>query len=237
MTNPKIYRYLTPISALFVTVLIVSNVASSAKIVDLGGRILGIPLAVDAGTFLFPISYIFGDILTEVYGYKASRGVIWIGFLCLILASVTFWAIRLLPGEVTWQGYAGDNAYNAILGGMSSGGIVLASLAAYWTGEFSNSYVLAKLKIATRGRLLWTRTLGSTLIGEFVDTAAFILIACLFGVFPWSLFVTLLVTNYVFKVIIEAAMTPVTYAAVNFLKKAENEDYYDHRTDFNPFTT
>jgi uncharacterized integral membrane protein (TIGR00697 family) len=235
MTPPKTYRFLHPISAVFVTVLIVSNVASSAKIIDLGFGLFGLPLAFDAGTLLFPIGYIFGDILTEVYGYRATRRVIWTGFLCMALASLTFQVVSRLPGEATWQAYAGDEAYQAILGGMSSGGIVLASLSAYWAGGFSNSFVLARMKLLTRGRLLWTRTLGSTLVGELVDTAVFILIATLFGVFPWSLFVTLLTANYLFKVLVEAAMTPVTYAAVKFLKGAEHEDYYDHRTNFNPF--
>lgn len=231
----KSYRYLAPIMAVFVTVLIVSNIASSAKIVDLGFAVGGVPMAFDAGTILFPISYIFGDILTEVYGYKNSRRVIWTGFFCLALASVTFWAVSHLPGEGTWQGYAGDAAYNAILGGMSSGGIVLASLAAYAMGEFSNSTILAKMKVLTRGRWLWTRTIGSTLVGELIDSATFIAIATLFGVFPWSLFATLVFTNYLFKVAIEAAMTPVTYLAVGYLKRAENEDYYDRDTNFNPF--
>jgi uncharacterized integral membrane protein (TIGR00697 family) len=231
----KAYRYLAPIMAVFVTVLIVSNIASSAKIVDLGFAVGGVPMAFDAGTILFPISYIFGDILTEVYGYKNSRRVIWTGFFCLALASATFWAVSLLPGEGTWQGYAGDAAYNAILGGMSSGGIVLASLAAYAMGEFSNSTILAKMKVLTQGRWLWTRTIGSTLVGELIDSATFIAIATLFGVFPWSLFATLVFTNYLFKVAIEAAMTPLTYLAVNGLKRAENEDYYDRDTNFNPF--
>jgi len=229
------YKYFDLIMAAFVAVLIVSNVASSAKIVDLGIRILGIALAFDAGTILFPVSYIFGDILTEVYGYKRSRRVIWTGFAILGLSAFVFWIVQRLPGEATWQGYAGDAAYSAILGGMSTGGIVLASLAAYWFGEFSNSFVLAKLKILTAGRWLWTRTMGSTLVGEFVDSAVFIAIASLFGVFPWSLFWTLSLTNYLFKVLIEAAFTPVTYAIVNALKKAEGEDYYDRDTNFNPF--
>ncbi|OGO11804.1 MAG: transporter, partial [Chloroflexi bacterium RBG_16_47_49] len=186
--NHASFRYLDIITALFVTVLVVSNIASSAKIVDWGFEIGGVRLAFDAGTLLFPVSYIFGDILTEVYGYKRSRRVIWTGFLCLGLSALVFWLVRLLPGESTWQGYAGQDAYNAILGGMSSGGIVLASLLGYWTGEFSNSFTLAKMKIITRGRWLWSRTISSTLVGELVDTLIFILIASLFKVFPWSLF-------------------------------------------------
>lgn len=229
------YRYFDWIIALFVTVLIVSNVASSAKIVDWGVRLFGIPLAFDAGTLLFPISYIFGDVLTEVYGYKNSRRVIWAGFVCLALSAAVFALVRVLPGESEWQQYAGDAAYLAILGGMSSGGIVLASLLGYWSGEFSNSFTLAKMKILTRGRWLWTRTIGSTLVGQLVDTIVFVTIASLFHVFPWSLFLTLTLTNYLFKIAVEVLMTPVTYWVVRTLKKAEQEDYYDLNTDFNPF--
>ena len=231
--NHASFRYLDIITALFVTVLVVSNIASSAKIVDWGFEIGGVRL--DAGTLLFPVSYIFGDILTEVYGYKRSRRVIWTGFLCLGLSALVFWLVRLLPGESTWQGYAGQDAYNAILGGMSSGGIVLASLLGYWTGEFSNSFTLAKMKIITRGRWLWSRTISSTLVGELVDTLIFILIASLFKVFPWSLFITLVLTNYLFKCSIEALMTPLTYLVVNRLKHQEHEDYYDRETNFTPF--
>jgi len=229
------YRYFDLIMAVFVTVLIVSNIASSAKIVDWGFSVFGVRMAFDAGTILFPVSYIFGDILTEVYGYKNSRRVIWAGFACLVLSAGIFWIVTILPGEAQWQQYAGDAAYLAILGGMSSGGIVLASLAGFWSGEFSNSFVLAKMKILTRGRWLWTRTIGSTIVGEFVDTAVFISIASLFGVFPWGLFVTLVLTNYLFKCGMEALMTPVTYKVVNALKRVENEDYYDRETNFNPF--
>jgi hypothetical protein len=233
--NEKQYRYFDLIMAVFVTVLIVSNIASSAKIVDLGFRLFGVPMAFDAGTILFPVSYIFGDILTEVYGYKRSRRVIWAGFACLALSAVVFGVVRVLPGEAAWQSYAGDAAYVAILGGMSSGGIVLASLAGYWSGEFSNSFTLAKMKILTQGRWLWTRTIGSTLVGELVDTAVFVTVASLFKVFPWELFLTLTLTNYLFKVAVEALMTPVTYLVVAGLKRAENEDYYDRQTNFNPF--
>ena len=235
MNPEKSYRYFDLIMAVFVTVLVVSNVASSAKIVDLRFRVFGVPMAFDGGTLLFPLSYIFGDILTEVYGYKRSRRVIWTGFFCLALAAGVFALIRLLPGESTWQGYAGDAAYAAILGGMSSGGIVFGSPAGFWSGEFSNSFVLAKMKILTNGRHLWARTIGSTLVGELVDSAVFVVVASLFGVFPWSLFLTLVLTNYLFKCAVEAAMTPVTYALVNRLKKQEGEDFYDRETNFNPF--
>ena len=236
MTAIREYKYFDRIMGFFVMVLVVSNIASSAKIINLGISVFNIPLAFDAGTLLFPISYIFGDILTEVYGYKRSRRVIWTGFAALALSAFVFWIVERLPGEAIWQEYAGDEAYHAILGGISSGGIVLASLAAYWLGEFSNSFVLAKMKVLTSGRWLWTRTIGSTLVGELVDSAAFIAIASLFGVFPWSLFVILTFTNYLFKTATEALMTPLTYLIINFLKRVENEDYFDRNTDFNPFT-
>ena len=235
MEQTRQYRYFDLIMAVFVTVLVVSNIASSAKIVDWGFSLFGVRMAFDAGTILFPVSYIFGDILTEVYGYRNSRRVIWAGFACLVLSAVIFGVIRILPGEAQWQKYAGDAAYLAILGGMSSGGIVLASLVGYWSGEFTNSFVLAKMKILTRGRWLWTRTIGSTIVGELVDTVVFVAIASLFKVFPWSLFLTLSLTNYLFKCGVEALMTPVTYAAVATLKKTEQEDYFDRETNFNPF--
>jgi len=235
MNPEKTYRYFDLVMAFFVTVLIVSNVASSAKIVDLKFSLAGVRLAFDAGTLLFPLSYIFGDILTEVYGYKKSRRVIWTGFFCLALSSAVFALIGYLPGEIAWQGYAGDAAYAAILGGMSGGGIVLGSLTGYWSGEFTNSFTLAKMKVLTNGRHLWARTIGSTLVGELVDSLVFVTVACLFGVFPWGLFLTLALTNYLFKCAVEAAMTPLTYWIVNYLKRVENEDYFDRETKFNPF--
>lgn len=226
------YRYLDLVMALFITVLIVSNIASSAKIVDWGVSIGSLPLAFDAGTILFPISYIFGDVLTEVYGFRRSRRVIWTGFGCLALTALVLWLVRLMPGEATWQQQAGQPAYDAILGGLTSGGIVVASLVAYLAGEFMNSVVLAKLKVATRGKWLWLRTITSTLVGEGVDSFIFVAIACLTGVFPWSLFWVLSVTNYIFKTAIEVLMTPITYQVVNRLKKAEQEDYFDTHTKF-----
>ncbi len=229
------YRYFDLVMAAFVTVLIVSNIASSAKIVDWGVSLFGVRLAFDGGTILFPVSYIFGDILTEVYGYRRSRRVIWTGFTCLAVSAGVLWLVRIMPGEATWAAAGGQAAFEQALGGMSTGGIVLASLVAYWAGEFSNSFVLAKMKILTGGRWLWTRTIGSTLVGEGVDSATFISLACLTGVFPWSLFVTLVLTNYIFKCAIEAVMTPVTYRIVRFLKVTEREDWYDRHTNFNPF--
>ena len=231
----RAYRYFDLVMAAFVTVLIVSNIASSAKIVDWGVSLLGLRLAFDGGTILFPVSYIFGDVLTEVYGYRRSRRVIWTGFACLAVSALVLWLVRIMPGESGWRAAGGQQAYESALGGMSSGGIVLASLAAYFAGEFSNSFVLARMKILTKGRWLWTRTIGSTLVGEAVDTAIFVVIASLTGVFPWTIFLTLVVTNYIFKCAIEAVMTPVTYRIVHRLKSVEREDWYDYGTNFNPF--
>jgi uncharacterized integral membrane protein (TIGR00697 family) len=230
------YKFYDLVMVLFVTVLIISNIASSAKIVDWGVSLFNrLPLAFDAGTLLFPVSYIFGDILTEVYGYKRSRRVIWAGFAMLALTSLVFAIVRIMPGEAEWGKYAGQAAYDQILGGISSGGIVLASLCAFFAGEFSNSFVLAKMKLLTRGRWLWTRTIGSTLIGEAVDSIVFVAIATLTGVFPASIFVILTISNYLFKVAIEVVMTPITYWIVDQLKRSESEDYFDWDTNFNPF--
>ncbi|MDR3335446.1 MAG: queuosine precursor transporter [Treponema sp.] len=229
------FRYLDLVMVFFVAILITSNVASSAKIVDLGFSLFGIPLAFDGGTLLFPLSYVFGDVLTEVYGFRASRRVIWAGFAALILASLMFFLLRLLPAEAAWEAYAGSAAFNAILGGMSTGGIALASLLGYWVGEFSNSVVLSRMKVAMKGRLLWVRTIGSTLVGELLDSIVFVFVASLTGVFGWELFVTLVLTNYLFKCLIEALMTPFTYLAVYKLKKAEQVDTYDVGVKFNPF--
>ena len=230
----KIYRFLDLIMALFVTVLITSNIASSAKIVDWGFSILGVRMAFDAGTLLFPISYIFGDVLTEVYGFKNTRRVIWTGFGALALCALTLGLVRVLPGELNWQSYAGNEAFDAILGGMSSFGIVAASLAAYLLGSYSNSVIMAAMKVLSRGKQLWMRTIASTIVGEGVDTVVFVLIAILAGVFPWGAFASLTLTNYLFKVSVEALFTPITYQVVNFLKKAEDEDFFDTSTHFTP---
>ena len=234
---PRAYRFYDLILALFVAVLLISNIASSAKIVDWGVTLplVNLPLAFDGGTLLFPISYIFGDVLTEVYGYSRGRRVIWIGFAMAALMSVTLWLVGRMPGEATWQATVGQSAFNAVLGGVSSGGIIVASLVAYFAGEFSNSYVLARLKVLTRGRWLWMRTIGSTLVGEGIDSTLFVLIACAFGVFPWATALSIIVANYIFKVGIEVLCTPSTYRIISVLKRAEREDYYDVDTNFNPF--
>lgn len=229
----KSYRYYDLVMGAFVTTLLLSNLLSSAKIIDLGIQIGALNLVFDAGTLIFPISYIFGDILTEVYGYARSRRVIWMGFAATALMGVFVWLAGILPGDPDWQQYAGQSAYDAILGGIS--GLIVASLCAYWLGEFSNSYVLAKMKIATQGRLLWSRTIGSTIIGQAVDTVVFFVIAVALGVFPANILLSLIVTNYILKVLVEIVFTPITLRLIQKLKQAENEDYYDYNTIFNPF--
>jgi uncharacterized integral membrane protein (TIGR00697 family) len=216
------YRHIDTVSALFVAVLLVSNVAS-AKIVDLG------PFAFDGGTLLFPLSYIFGDILTEVYGYARSRKVIWLGFASAALMSVVLIVVGRLPPAPGWEN---QEAYEKILG--LTPRIVAASLAAYFAGEFSNSFVLARMKVLTGGRFLWARTIGSTLVGELVDTLLFVTIA-FYGSLEGRLLVSVTISNYVFKTAVEAALTPVTCRVVGALKKSEGVDFYDYRTNFNPF--
>lgn len=151
------------------------------------------------------------------------------------LMGATLWLVSRLPGEAAWELSAGQAAYDAVLGGVSSGAIILASLAAYFAGEFSNSYVLARMKVLTGGRFLWARTISSTIVGEGVDSALFVLIASALGVFPWSAALSIIVANYLFKVAIEVLFTPVTYRVVAALKRAEHEDYFDIGTKFNPF--
>lgn len=229
----KPYRYYDFVMALFVTVLLLSNLLSSAKIIDLGISLAGLDLLFDAGTLVFPISYIFGDILTEVYGYKRSRRVIWMGFLASGLLGFFVWLAGILPSEGYWAETVGQAAYDAVLGGVS--GLVLASMAAYWVGEFTNSYVLAKMKIATEGRFLWARTIGSTIAGQAIDTTTFFILATALGVFPAESMVALIISNYLLKVGFEVLLTPLTLVIVGALKRAEDEDYYDRDTDFNPF--
>lgn len=229
------YKHFDLVLALFIAVLLISNIASSAKIVDWGISFYGLRLSFDAGTLLFPLSYIFGDVLTEVYGYAKSRRVIWTGFFAAALMSFVLAIVGKLPGESQWLEYAGNDAYQAILGGVASGGIIAASLSAYFFGEFSNSFVLAKMKVWMNGKMLWVRTIGSTLIGEGVDTVLFTVLACTFGVFPWDIALSLIISNYIFKVTIEVLFTPFTYRIVAFLKHSEQVDVYDKNTNFNPF--
>lgn len=217
--KPKSYKYLDIITAFFVAVMIISDIADT-KIISVSGISFG------GGTFLFPIAYIFGDILTEVYGFKRTRRVIWLGFSSALLMSVTFIAVGMAPSAADWP-YQND--FMHILG--LTPRIVLASLTAYLAGEYINSVILAKMKIKTKGRFLWTRTIGSTVAGELADTAIFMFIA-FYGVLPLPLIFSIILTGYLLKVLTEVAFTPVTYYVVNKLKQKENEDYYDYKTKF-----
>jgi len=222
------FKYLDVVAAFFVTVLVISNIASSAKIVDLGVSLFSIPLVFDGGTLLFPLAYVLGDVLTEVYGFGTARRVIWTGFAALVLTALVFFLLGVLPPDAFWEAETGgQGAYNAILGGISYGGIVFASLAAYLVGEISNAAILSKLKVKMKGRLLFVRTIGSTLVGELLDTLIFVLIASAAGVFSWEIFWSLVITNYILKCGIEALMTPFTYWAAGFLKRKEGIDNYD----------
>ncbi|MBA3724097.1 MAG: queuosine precursor transporter [Candidatus Levybacteria bacterium] len=220
LSNP--YHYLDVITAFFVAVLLISNIAST-KITALG------PLTLDAGTILFPLAYILGDMVTEVYGYARARRVIWIGFFCNILAAAIFMIVGVLPTSADWPN---QQAYDIILGVIPR--IVLASMVAYFVGSFLNAFILAKVKVITKGKRLWIRTIGSTMIGQFFDTVLFILIAFA-GVLPNEVIIALIVSNYIFKVLLEIVLTPLIYILVAKMKKAEHEDYYDKKTDFNPF--
>jgi uncharacterized integral membrane protein (TIGR00697 family) len=221
------FKYLDVVASFFVAVLVISNIASSAKIVDLGFSLFSIPLVFDGGTLLFPFAYVLGDVLTEVYGFRTARRVIWTGFAALVLTAAVFFVLGALPPEAFWEAETGgQNAYNAILGGISYGGIVLASLTAYLAGEFSNAAVLSKLKVKMKGRLLWVRTIGSTLVGELLDTLIFVLISSAAGVFGWEIFWSLVITNYILKCGIEALMTPFTYWVSHFLKQKEGVDVF-----------
>jgi len=225
-------RWLPLIAAIFVTTLIISNIIA-AKLVSVGGLIM------PAAIFIFPISYIFGDILTEVYGYARSRRVIWIGFFCNLLAVAAIWVSIKLPAAPIWNlgafesSAAAQKAYEAIFGFTPR--ILIASFAAYLFGEFINSFVLANMKIVTSGKHLWTRLIGSTLLGQLADSGIFITLA-FYATIPTAILGQIIVTQWIIKSAYEALATPFTYLIVNFLKKTEKEDYYDYKTNFNPLT-
>ncbi|MDP3954068.1 MAG: queuosine precursor transporter [bacterium] len=217
--NSKYFLY---IAIFFVTVLVVSNTVA-VKLLQIG------PLVLSGATLIFPISYIFGDILTEVYGYRASRKIIWSGFTALIFMSFIYWLVQMLPAPAFWEG---QGAYETILGSVPR--IVLGSIVAYFAGEFSNSYVLSRMKVRMNGKHLWARTIGSTVVGEGVDSAIFATIAFA-GTLPVNALLSLIISIYLFKVAYEVAITPLTYVIVNKLKKAEGVDVYDKNISYNPF--
>jgi uncharacterized integral membrane protein (TIGR00697 family) len=226
------YRYYDFIMAAFVTVLLCSNFIGAAKQTTLELPLLG-ATTFSAGVLFFPISYIFGDILTEVYGYGRDRRVVWAGFGALAFASFMAWVVVSLPPA----GSDFMKTYQASLEGVfgNSWRIALGSMIAFWCGSFSNSYVLAKMKIRTKGRWLWTRTIGSTAVGELVDSALFYFIA-FYGIWATADVIKIAIAQYLLKTAWEIVMTPITYRAVAFLKRAEHEDYYDRGTNFTPFS-
>ena len=224
------YRYYDLVMAAFVTILICSNLIGPAKIAQLDLPLIGM-VTFGAGVLFFPISYVFGDVLTEVYGYDRARKVIWTGFAGLVFASVMATVVVALPPAPFWNNQV---AYEIAFG--STWRIVLASMIAYFCGEFVNSFVLAKMKILTQGRWLWTRTIGSTIAGEAVDSAFFYPLAFYgTGIIPDDKLPLVMLAQFVTKVGVEVVFTPLTYKIVNALKRAEQEDYYDRRTNFNPF--
>jgi queuosine precursor transporter len=215
-------RYFDLIAVLFVAVYLISQV-SSAKLIQLG------PFQFPGAIIVFPIAYIFGDILTEVYGYSRTRRVIWAGFASAVLLSVVLWIVQILPASTSWTNQV---AYEAILGVVPR--VVVGSILAYWAGEFVNSFILAKMKIWTGGRHLWSRTIGSTVVGQAADSLVFASIA-FYGVVPLNVLFSIVGSLYLFKVLYEVIATPITYVIVGWLKRTEGIDVYDRGTNFTPF--
>jgi len=217
----KFSPFFVVVAALFITALITSNI-TAVKLVSVAGQI------VPAGLLIFPVSYIMGDVLTEVYGYRYARLVIWLGFGCNLLAVAAIWGGQVLPPAPDWEA---QDAYARILGYTPR--LLGASFAAYLVGEFVNSFILAKMKIATRGRWLWSRTIGSTVVGQALDSLIFISLA-FGGTVPLGILIRIVVTQWLAKVIYETAATPLTYMVVGWLKKREQVDHYDYETSFSP---
>ncbi len=218
------FRYFDFVMAAFVTVLICSNLIGAAKQAEIAGFVFG------AGILFFPVSYVIGDILTEVYGYARARRVVWAGFGAVLFMSFMSWVVVSLPAAEGWQG---QPAYIEVFGQVPR--IVLASMIAFWAGEFTNAFVMARMKVLSGGRHLWQRTIGSTAAGQAVDSAIFYPLAFL-GVWPTEQVIAIAVTNYLLKVLWEALLTPVTYLVVGRLKKAEGVEVFDTDTDFTPFS-
>lgn len=217
------FRYFDLVMAAFVAILLLSNLIGAAKLSSVGGFVFG------AGILFFPLSYVIGDVLTEVYGYARARRVIWTGFAALIFMAVMSYIVVAMPPADSWDGQA---SYEQVFGQVPR--IVVASITAFWAGEFVNSYVMAKMKVWTKGKALWSRTIGSTVVGQGVDSLLFYPIAFL-GVWETSDVLLVMVTNWALKVGWEAALTPVTYKVVGFLKKREGVEIFDTDTDFSPF--
>ena len=219
------FRYYDYVMAAFCVILVLSNVVGAAKVATLGGLTFG------AGILFFPLSYVIGDVLTEIYGYARARRVIWAGFAATFFAAVMCWVIVAMPPAPGWEG---QEVYEAAFGQVWR--IVGASMIAFWAGEFVNSYVLARMKLWTRGKDLWSRTIGSTVFGQGIDSLIFYPLAFL-GVWTTEQVLMVMVTNWGLKVLWEVVLTPVTYAVIGFLKRREGVDVFDAGTDFTPFRT
>ena len=215
-------KYLIYLAVAFVAVLMISN-TTAGKVIAVG------PLAVSGALIIFPLSYILGDVLTEVYGYRAARKVVWSGFAALALMSLAYWIIQILPSAAFWENQA---AYEVILGAVPR--ITLASMIAYFCGEFVNSYVLSRMKVWMNGKQLWMRTIASTIAGEGIDTVLFMFVAFA-GVLPVTAIFILILSEYAIKVAYEVAATPITYKVIGWLKRKEGIDVYDRGIDYNPF--
>lgn len=225
------YKYYDFVMAAFVCVLLCSNLIGAAKAAQVDLPLFG-KVIFSGGVLFFPISYIFGDILTEVYGYGRDRRVVWAGFAALVFASFMSAVVLALPPAADDFNRGYQAHLDAVFGNTPR--IVAGSMIAFWCGSFANSYVLAKMKIATEGKWLWSRTIGSTIVGELVDSGLFYVIA-FYGIWPTAQIVQVAIAQYALKTGWEILMTPVTYRVVNFLKRKEHEDWYDRNTDFNPF--
>lgn len=231
MKAPRSFKYYDFIMAAFVCVLLCSNLIGAAKAATLDLPLLG-TVTFGADLMFFPLSYIFGDILTEVYGYGRDRRVVWAGFGALIFAAFMAYVVVNLPPAKNEFMAVYQTQIEGVFG--NTWRIVAGSMIAFWCGSFANSFVMAKMKILTQGRYLWMRTIGSTIVGQFVDTSLFFVIA-FWGIWPQEQLIAVTITQYLFKTSWEALMTPLTYRAVSFLKRVEGEDYYDRDTNFSPF--
>lgn len=217
------FRYFDFVMAAFVAILLLSNLIGAAKLSTVAGYTFG------AGILFFPVSYVIGDVLTEVYGYAHARRCIWAGFAAMVFMAFMSWVVVSMPAADSWDG---QSAYESVFGLVPR--IVAASMIAFWAGEFVNSFVLAKMKIWTKGKALWSRTIGSTVVGQAVDSAIFYPIAFL-GIWDTSDVIAVMITNWALKVLWEAVLTPVTYGVVGWLKAREGVDVYDDGTQFSPF--
>ena len=225
--GPRPFRYFEYVMAAFVVILILSNVIGAGKVAQV--TLLGNAQIFGAGILFFPLSYVIGDVLTEVYGYAHARRCIWVGFVASLFTAAMSAVIVAMPPAPGWTG---QTAYETVFGQVPR--IVFASIAAFWAGEFVNSFILARMKVWTGGRMLWTRTIGSTVGGQAIDSLIFYPLA-FYGVGETSQVVTVMATNWVVKVAWEALLTPVTYAVVGFLKRREGVEVFDTATDFSPF--